>query len=295
MTSSPGYISLSAIAVLASPRPVDPQRGSRNVVFDANFYITEGSQTSSLALLRYFVPDDMMNAIPKMSEKAFQKAFVVANISSITKDTISEDLVTEDLEISDYAFVGDILQTKLILIDGDANDKTRPYIDIAGVVTRFNNDDHSFNMSPTQYVSLPHTSSTFPLRGFFIESKRWGEGKKPKVMVGSTIAFSGFIDKIMREHDTDRTMSSVEIEVANIAYLSNRTNPSIVPNRSTTRAAGSRTRWNYNDPPMSHGDPNASRTSQQNVSSSITDKKRKRDDNSDDTATETATDDEKKD
>jgi hypothetical protein len=80
--NSPGYMSISTVAVLASPRPVDPQKGPRNVVFDANLYIAEDTEQSSLALLRFFVPDDMINAIQKITETNFQKAFIVANVRS---------------------------------------------------------------------------------------------------------------------------------------------------------------------------------------------------------------------
>ena len=49
-----GSITISGLAVLQSPRPVDPQKGHRNVVFDANFCIVKGSETVTMALLRYF-------------------------------------------------------------------------------------------------------------------------------------------------------------------------------------------------------------------------------------------------
>jgi hypothetical protein len=55
------FVSISAITLITSPRPVDPQRGTRNIVLDANFYIVDGSQTSCLGLLRYFVPEDATN------------------------------------------------------------------------------------------------------------------------------------------------------------------------------------------------------------------------------------------
>ena len=75
-------MSISTVAVLASPRPVDPQKGPRNVVFDANLYIAEDTEQSSLALLHFFVPDDMINAIQKITETNFQKAFIVTNVRS---------------------------------------------------------------------------------------------------------------------------------------------------------------------------------------------------------------------
>jgi hypothetical protein len=78
--TSPGFISLSAITVLASPRPIDPQKGIRNIVFDANFFIVDGSHTSTLGLLRYFVPENMVSIIQSFSEFNFHKAFINANV-----------------------------------------------------------------------------------------------------------------------------------------------------------------------------------------------------------------------
>jgi hypothetical protein len=78
--SSPGYTSISAIVVLESPRPVNPEKGQKNIVFDANFFVTEGSRNASLGLLRYFASDDIAKEIQNISEKGFQKAFIVANV-----------------------------------------------------------------------------------------------------------------------------------------------------------------------------------------------------------------------
>ena len=75
-----GFVSLSAITVLASPRPVDLQKGTRNIVFDAHFFIIDGSQTSCLSLMRYFIPDSATTLLQRFSDNPFQKAFVVANV-----------------------------------------------------------------------------------------------------------------------------------------------------------------------------------------------------------------------
>jgi hypothetical protein len=78
--NSPGSITISGVVVLQSPRAIDPQKGPRNVVFDANFCIVEGSQTVTMALLRYFAPNEMANLIQEIAEKPFQRAFIVANV-----------------------------------------------------------------------------------------------------------------------------------------------------------------------------------------------------------------------
>jgi hypothetical protein len=90
--SSPGFVSLSGITVLTPPRAVDPQKGSRNVVFDANFFIVDGSDTSSLTLLRFFIPEDMIAFIQKWQnnpDPTFKKAFVIANVLTFHFSTFS--------------------------------------------------------------------------------------------------------------------------------------------------------------------------------------------------------------
>ena len=64
--------------------------------------------------------------------------------------------MTEDLEISDYACVGDILQVspltfyryninptkkKITLLDDDVDEKIHPYINVTGIITKFDTED----------------------------------------------------------------------------------------------------------------------------------------------------------
>ena len=119
---------------------------------------------------------------------------------------------------------------KITLLDDDVDEKICPYVNVTGIITNFDTEDHSFNMCPTQYIALPHTTSPLPLHGYFMESKQWGDGKKLTLSLGSTIAFGGFIDRIRREHSIDKAMLSMEIEVANIAYIATRLNTQNSPN-----------------------------------------------------------------
>lgn len=79
-----GAITISGVAILQSPRAVDPQKGPQNVVFDTNFCIVKGSETMTMGLLCYFASNKMSNEIQKMAEKPFQKAFVIANVCHLT-------------------------------------------------------------------------------------------------------------------------------------------------------------------------------------------------------------------
>jgi hypothetical protein len=55
--TSPGQIILTGVVILANPRPVDPQKGSRNVAFDVNLPVKDG-RSRALGLLRYFTPEN---------------------------------------------------------------------------------------------------------------------------------------------------------------------------------------------------------------------------------------------
>jgi hypothetical protein len=73
-------------------------------------------------------------------------------------------------------------------------------------------------MSPAQYTALTHSSTSFPIHGHFIESKRWGEGKKPKLFTGTSVSLGGFIDRISRERDHNRSLSQVNVEVLTVSF-----------------------------------------------------------------------------
>ena len=72
---------------------------------------------------------------------------------------------------------------------------------------------------------MPHpvhsTTSPLPLHAYFIKSERWPEGKKPWLLLASTIAFGGFIDKIWWDWTIDKAILSMEIKITNITYISN--------------------------------------------------------------------------
>jgi len=104
--------------------------------------------------------------------------------------------------------------------------KVNPYITVAGTIASFNAQDHTFTMTPTQYIGLIHGSSAFPIHAHFVDwesKKRWGSNG-PKAAVGSTITFRGFLERVAREHDINKSLSFAEVEVMNIAYLSNQGN-----------------------------------------------------------------------
>lgn len=78
--ASPGHVKISGMAILANPRPIDPQRGIRHLAFDANFNIADGGKRPTLGLLCYFVPDHMANEIENIMKDEFTQASVTANV-----------------------------------------------------------------------------------------------------------------------------------------------------------------------------------------------------------------------
>ena len=96
-----------------------------------------------------------------------------------------------------------------------------PYITITGNVSKFDIEERSFTMSPTQYVLLTHSSAPFPIHAHFADSdskKRWGSDG-PKVTVGSTVTLGGSLLRVTREPTIERSLQFAEIEVSNIAYI----------------------------------------------------------------------------
>ena len=79
MTST-GSVSIAGVVVLESPRAVDPQKGPRHVVFDANFCVVRESETITMTLLHFFVSNKMTVEIQNMAKKQYQKAFIVATV-----------------------------------------------------------------------------------------------------------------------------------------------------------------------------------------------------------------------
>jgi hypothetical protein len=73
------------------------------------------------------------------------------------------------LIFSHKMFINNNNNKKMTLLDDDVDEKIPPYINVTGIVTNFDTEDHSFNMCPTQYTALAHTSSPLPLHGYFTQ------------------------------------------------------------------------------------------------------------------------------
>lgn len=114
--------------------------------------------------------------------------------------------------------------------------KTNPYVTVTGTVTNFDTNDHTFTMTPNQYIVLTHSSLPFPIHAHFADwesTKRWGRDG-PKVTPGSTITFSGFFERVVRERNINRKLDFAEIEVVSIAYFGTQTTLTTTPNRMFT-------------------------------------------------------------
>ena len=122
---------------------------------------------------------------------------------------------------------------KLIPIEGDVDMETNPYIMATGTVTSFDAENHTFAMTPNQYIVLTHSSLPFPINAHFANSeskKRWGS-EGPKVTVGSTITFGGLLQRVVCERNINKKLERAEVEVASIAYFGTRGNLTASPAR----------------------------------------------------------------
>jgi hypothetical protein len=80
MTTATGLAILTGIVVLAHPRSIDPQKGNRNVAFDVNLPVKDGT-AAALGLLRYFTPENRVADLQKIWTNSFTQAFIVSTVS----------------------------------------------------------------------------------------------------------------------------------------------------------------------------------------------------------------------
>jgi hypothetical protein len=91
-----------------------------------------------------------------------------------------------------------------------------PCIIASGVVETFDSVNLTFDLTPSQYINLPHTALDCRLSCFFDpDSKKW-QAKKPMPTSGSTVSITGILTKIKRGFDRKPTFV---IEIDNIVYL----------------------------------------------------------------------------
>jgi hypothetical protein len=78
MSSPAGQTILTGIMMLANPRPIDPQKGPRNLAFDVTLP-AEDAHKPSLGVLRYFTPENRVADFHKIWDD-FTPAFVVTKV-----------------------------------------------------------------------------------------------------------------------------------------------------------------------------------------------------------------------
>ena len=98
--------------MLTFSRSIEPSKGPQNKVFNVNLNLPDGQETSTLTLIHYFIPDNLMNAVESMHDFNFKQALIVATISAMPPNGPTQfSITTGDITSwADYAFIGDILQ-----------------------------------------------------------------------------------------------------------------------------------------------------------------------------------------
>ncbi|KAF8972075.1 hypothetical protein BDZ97DRAFT_2070693 [Flammula alnicola] len=275
--SSPGHVIIAGLGMIAFPRAIEPTKGPRNMAFDVNFNIKDGGKKPTLGLLRYFVPDFLYDQVQKLTDDDFVQAFVIATISMVPPNGLrDESIITEDLELSDYAFIGDIM-TLIFTESNNVNNFYEPYVILAGNVTECTRDVGAFRMLPSQYTNLAHAPADFPSHCFITDSPRWAN-KKPQPAIGSTVSVGGFLHEVKRNTESN-SVSSFEIELTNIAYLTRQNLARTVQttDHSSKPSTRSRTRYNFDTAEPSQAGPSSSapqkrKTSTENSDGSEDDK-----------------------
>ncbi|KAF8962706.1 hypothetical protein BDZ97DRAFT_1823612 [Flammula alnicola] len=244
IAAPPGMVVMSAITMLTNPRPVDAVRGTRNVLFDANIYVNDEHRQTTLGVLRYFISDSMTNY--PFATDDFTPAFVIATISTIS-ETFPENLISSgdgELKVSDYAFMGDIID--LTVAHNDISKKKLPVITMTGFVKQCDMRAHSFIVAASQYNAILHTLAPLTLECYIPEdSKRWPSNKKPKPTVNSAVSVAGFLHHIKRT--PAKSIIAFELELTSLAYINRSAGIDTNHTDTSTSITRPHTLFNYDD------------------------------------------------
>ena len=267
LTTTPGSITITALAMITFPRVLEPSKGPKNKVFNVNLNIRDGPKVTTLGLLRYFVPDNLMDTIENI--KDFTQVFLVATIAAMPHTGPADtSITTQDIEswsecvsrwhhpsnVFHYCFpFHEINMYQLVFIDNIDNN-VEPYINLCGTMMDSNHNELSFSMHPSQYCYLLHDSYPFPAHLLITNSKRW-RNKKPLPATSSRVSVRGFLHSI--DCNTDKSIASFDINIANIAYITNHAKPQSGPSQGTHGCGTCSCTWfNYKAHQASTSKPN---------------------------------------
>ena len=77
--SSSGQVIITGIVMLGNARAVEPQKGNRNIAFDVTIPVKDGAK-DTLALFRYFTPENKVDNLQKIWSVQFTQAYIVAKV-----------------------------------------------------------------------------------------------------------------------------------------------------------------------------------------------------------------------
>ncbi|KAF8970130.1 hypothetical protein BDZ97DRAFT_1792117 [Flammula alnicola] len=220
-TTSPpaGSIVMSTVSMLSNPRPIDAQKGTRNILLDANVYCEDHHRQTTLGVVRYFIPDAMINY--QFSTEDFTPAFITATITTISETFPNVYLSSDgEFKVSDYAFMGDIID--LTIAHSDISKKKHPIITMTGTVKQCDMHAHTFVIAASQYNAIIHGLAPMSLECYIPEdSKRWPTNRKPKPTVNSAITVTGLLQQIKRT--ATKSISAFQVQLVSFTYINRST------------------------------------------------------------------------
>ncbi|KAJ6485221.1 hypothetical protein DFH09DRAFT_1339874 [Mycena vulgaris] len=195
--------SLIAFAVLENPRLIPK---TKSIVFDAQIYLGS-SEPALITSLRYFNSDNL--EFPEVG------SYSVVIQPARTLPTI--EVYSQELTPVDYHAFGDIVW--IIPLGSPENFDMRHHavVHVAGFATNVNEDDLTFEIHATQYVSATKTAdNVFPVRCLFPDTKRW-EKYKPLPTKGKATAIEGLLTGV--ERNEDRTVKYFIVDLEKVTFL----------------------------------------------------------------------------
>ncbi|KAJ7431114.1 hypothetical protein B0H11DRAFT_1920008 [Mycena galericulata] len=229
--SSSSSVVMSGMIILENPQTISP----RVIAFRASIYIGSLGLEDIRGYLRYFKPSNSEDTPGYPEVGLYSVTFTAAKMQP--EFEINEP---DEDERAKYHLVGDI-KTLCLLQARDPDDPEAPWtinpcqqlcVHICCAVTSDDQTAATFTAAPEQYTSIAADAkraaedkgevaakSIFPLTGFFEDSPRFKNCKKPTPYTDRYCGFSGLLTGISSALEEKKMVDRFRIAVDTIAFM----------------------------------------------------------------------------
>ncbi|KAJ7500138.1 hypothetical protein B0H11DRAFT_1909110 [Mycena galericulata] len=242
------YANISGLMLFENPRKIT----KKVTVLDVLVFVGPAEENHLLGSVRYFHNDDD-------TPVQFENGVYSCQIRVVKRE---DDFDVHAGTPENYAFVGDL---KAFAGPVDASQPYRVYTHILGLVSKSVQEDATFEIDAEQYTLAhadakkvaeeaakqagtpiaPTSRSIFPILGFFGNSQRYKNGKKPLPYIDKVVLVGGFLAGISETLQGTVIKKRFLVEVDEITFISTPTIPqapklpsSVTPSSSSGGASG---------------------------------------------------------